>query len=549
MQALRKAPHGNAWYGGVFRLNEVEGYRSLFPPAIVDVTSHRIIQPVYEGLIRFAPDDLDIEPCLAEKWTWEPSTLTYTFYIRRNVYFHPDECFGGIRLRTLTAQDVKFCFDRLCEPGTMNRNASQVIDRIAGARDYYNARLKGRDMPQGVPGVRVLSKYMLQVRLTHPYGSFLKLLGTAYTKIYPPEAYQYYGVKMNEHCVGTGPFQVTSISADGITMQRNNHYWQQDSFGNRLPYLDGIKITLDPNRKNGLMAFTNNQLDMVYGLPSSFRNHIIDSAGKLTPDFSKYKLLSTPVMTAQYYCFQETDSVFSNPLVRKAFCLAIDRHKIVSNILKNAGVPGLHGVVPPVFELYPAAQIQGYDYDPAEARRLLAQAGYPAGKKFPVVTLHISSNGSEYQDIAQAVQSMLFENLNVQIRIESTPWAKYLEDIEKGKYAFYRFAWQADYPDPESFLNQFYSKNLPENKSDPVYADHFHYVSPVFDNLFIQAQSTQDELLRMRLLAEASQKVMDDAAVMVLYYPVDYVILQPYVHNFKINPMQTRDYTRVYFEK
>jgi peptide/nickel transport system substrate-binding protein len=530
-------------------MNEVEGYRSLYPPSVVDASTHRILQPVYEGLIRFSAEDMGIEPCLAENWTWDPRSLTYTFYIRRNVFFHADSCFGGIRLRTLTAQDVKFCFDQLCMPGLSNHNSSHFIERIAGAADYYKAALRGKKMQGGVSGIRVISKYIIQIKLTHPYGSFLKLLGTAYTRIYPPEALTFYGARMNKHCVGTGPFVLTGVTKDRLLMERNTHYWQKDSFGNRLPYLDGIEITLNQNRKAELLEFNKNNLDMVYGLPTEFRNHIIDSTGHLQPDFNNCKLYTSAVMTGQYYCFLQTDSIFSNSLVRQAFNLAIDRERIVKSILKDGAVAGNYGIVPPVFEGYGTEQIRGYQFDPARARQLLQNSGFKSGQDFPAVTLHISSNGAEHEQVAREVQSMLSENLDIRIRIESLPWNQHLENIEKGMFGFFRFGWQADYPDPESFLNNFYSFNLPSDGQTPANTDFPRYRSKRFDSLFSISEFTIDAMQRYRLLQDAEQQLMDDAVLMVLYYPKDYVLLKPYVMKFRMNAMQIRDYSQVYFDQ
>jgi peptide/nickel transport system substrate-binding protein len=288
---------------------------------------------------------------------------------------------------------------------------------------------------------------------------------------------------------------------------------------------------------------------MVYELPVVFRGHIIDSTGKLTSDFSQYHLLTTTVMRGEYYGFQQQDSVFSNLLVRKAFSRAIDRRKIVNNVLKSGGNAGLHGVVPPVFTLYPSLQIEGNDFDPAAGRRLLTEAGYPMGKNFPTVTLFIEKDNEEQSDVAKAVQNMLFQNLNVRIRIQEEPAELYAAKIAHGYLPFYSFSWQADFPDPESFLNIFYSKNLTGNDTEANYLDHFRYKNPAFDSLFQAALYTRDELQRMKYMAKAGEQVMNDAVVIVLYYPVDYIIMQPYIRQFKINPMQLRDFTDVYFDK
>ncbi|MBL4654562.1 MAG: ABC transporter substrate-binding protein, partial [Bacteroidia bacterium] len=95
-------------------MNEVENFRSLFPLSIGDVVSHRIANQIYEGLVSFSQNDLTIQPRLAEKWEVSEDAMTYTFNLRKGVKFHDDECFEGGKGREVTANDFKYCFDRLC---------------------------------------------------------------------------------------------------------------------------------------------------------------------------------------------------------------------------------------------------------------------------------------------------------------------------------------------------------------------------------------------------------------------------------------------------
>ena len=111
---LRSAP-GEVYYGGTFRYNEVSNLRSLYPLDLTDVVSSRVASQIYEGLVSFSTFNLAIEPGIAERWEIDSTHMVYTFYLRKGVRFHPDECFPNKGGRELNAADVKYCFDKFLD--------------------------------------------------------------------------------------------------------------------------------------------------------------------------------------------------------------------------------------------------------------------------------------------------------------------------------------------------------------------------------------------------------------------------------------------------
>lgn len=167
---------------------------------------------------------------------------------------------------------------------------------------------------------------------------------------------------------------------------------------------------------------------------------------------------------------------------------------------------------------------------------------------FPDVTLQINSGGGRNEQVAEAVQKMLQENLGVNVQIQQVEFAQHYENLESGKARFWRAGWVADYPDPENFLNLLYGPHVPAELSANSYVNSVRYQNAEFDAKLEEALRTTDEAQRMQLYKEADQIQLNDAAILPLYYNVYHRLLQPYVRNFPQNAMEYRLFHEVYFE-
>ncbi|HUM50442.1 MAG TPA: ABC transporter substrate-binding protein [Chitinophagales bacterium] len=545
---LREAK-GGKYYGGTFRYNEEEYFKSLYPLNITEVTAHRLLEQIYEGLVTFDDSTLAVIPALAERWTIDESKKIYTFYLRKGVFYHDDACFPNGKGRELKAQDVKFCFDRLCYHNPADNQGFWIFkDVVKGASEYDSLTSKNIIPATGVSGVRVLNDSTVEVELEKPYAVFLARLALIFGKIYPREAFEKYGADMREHCVGTGPFYLKINQDNQISfLARNPNYWKKDEFGNQLPYLDAIRVSYIKEKKNELLEFKKGNSDMVYKFPLEMIEEIMDNKHNLKPEYQKFQLQFMPTMSLQYYGFQHQGKIFNNINVRKAFCYAYDREKLCEYTLKGSGFPAIYGVVPPGTGTYDSKQVKGFNFDPAKAQTYLAMAGYPKGKGFPKLTLELNSGGSRNSQVAEAIKKMIEETLGIEIELLMVPWAQHTETVETAKTDFYRLGWQADYPDAENFLNLFHSKYVPDDINQKTYINSFRYKNKAFDILFDNAIANVVEKERNILYSKADQQVIDDAVVLPNYYDIDFRLLQPYVHNCPQNAMEQRDFSEVYF--
>ncbi len=575
---------GGRYYGGVFRCNEVEYFRSLYPLNITEVGGHRITNQIYEGLVRFDQADLTVKPCLAERWEMDSTGMVFTFHLVKGAKFHNDPCFPDGKGREVKAQDFEFCLTKLCTPDVSNQGFWVFKDKVKGADNHYLsreyeslkqtaakfpadskdesylssiARIKELEekhsgdiatKPDKVTGITVIDDYTLRIELEKFFPGFLQMLALPFTAVFPKEALETYGNDLRAKAVGTGPFKIKALRDDEVVvLEKNPDYWGKDEFGNQLPFLDGIKVTFIKEQKSELLALKKGDLDFVYRLPLEMVEEIIDKSGNLLGEYQKFQLQVKPTLATLYYGFLNVDTLFANKDVRIAFNYAIDRQKIVDFTVKGCALPAFHGIVPPAIKGFNADAVKGYQYNPEKAREHIAKAGYPDGKGFPALTLQINSGGGTNEQVAEAVQKMLMETLNINVNIIKLPFAQHLENLETGKVQFWRLGWIADYPDPENFLTLFFSPHIPPKLSDKSYLNSVRYRNPVYDSLFTLAISTVDEAKRFELYAQADQVMISDAAIMPIYYYKDHRLLQPRVQNFPQNAMEYRLYREVYF--
>lgn len=544
---VKRVAKGNVEYGGVFKVNEFEDFKSLYPLSIIDAPSYRIATQIYEGPLKFDPATLNTVSGLAEVTANEDATI-FTLKIRKGVFFHDDECFADGKGREVKAKDFKYCFDRLCSFDGNNQLYYLFQKRVKGAPEYFKSTEEKKPLKGGVSGVKVIDDYTIEISLNYSFSGFTKILAHPACFIYPEEAVKKYGDDMRTKCVGTGPFRVKVIKEGYVILTRNDNYWAKDEFGNQLPYLNGVKITFIKEKKTELMEFRKRSLDMVWKLP-------VDEIPNILTNFDQaksggnidFELQSVNSLSIQYYSFLVNSDVFKDKRVRQAFNYAIDREKICDFVLQGEGEPANYGFIPP-FPGYSAYQsVKGFTYDVNKAKALMAQAGFPNGRGFPEITLQLNSGGSTNKVVAEAIQNMLRENLGIAVSLDILPFPEHVNRFEHGKTKFWRTAWIADYPDPENFLSMFESTGVPAEADARSFPNTSRYVNATYDTLLKQASQEIDEVKRNAMYSQLDQMLIDDAVVMPIYYDNFIRLLQKNVRNLPINAMEYRDFTKVYF--
>lgn len=541
--ANKRTGKGDVVYGGLLKMNITSETRSIFPHNIVDASAINIMGQVYEGLLRLDSETGEISNALADSLGVSDDGKVYTFHLRKGVYFHDDKIFPEGKGREVKAEDVAYCFTQLCTPAPYNQLYALVVDIIKNGRAYYESN-GNEEVPIGI---RVIDEYTLEIELEFRTPTFLSILTHPACWVFPKELYKY-DSQIDSWCVGTGPFIPRTIKMNEVViLERNNHYWRADANGNSLPYLDAVRCNFIIDQKEQLDYFLDDHLDVLLSVPfaevARLENMLVKN------DNPNFKIISTPGIRVEYYGFLLTDEVLGDLRVRRAIFESIDRDFLVDSILLGYGVPADNGFIPPSMPGYNADSVQAWSYNPEEARQLFADAGFPEAKGFPVLTLQLNDGSKTILQVAEAVQSMITSNLGITVELSVLPKDAHYETIEMGNVRFWRDGWIGDYPDPENFLKLFHGKLVPDDNEKASYLNTVRFINEEFDLNFENSLKEPNTDLRMEQFYHADQIIVDQAAVIPLYYEKWIWLVKGNVKNVRGNGLGNLDLSTVYFSE
>ncbi len=501
----------------IFHYNEFSGISSLDPAFAKSQATMWPAHQLFNTLVEI-DDSLHIVPSLAKSWELSNDRTTYIFHLRNDVFFHDDASFPDGKGRKLTANDIVYSFYRVIDKQTASPG-SWIFNRKVDSLQPFKA----------------IDDSTFQLKLNHPYQPVLGILSMQYCSIVPKEAVAKYGVDFRKHPVGTGPFQfVAWEEGQSLVLKKNPHYFEKDSAGNRLPYLDGIKVSFYDSKATEFLLFRQKQLEFINDIEASFKDEILTKKGTLRKGWQgTIELQTSPYLNIEYLgiLVDSTNQLLNNsPLkytkIRQAINYGFDRRKMVLYLRNSMGTPAESGFVPMGLPSFDSSGVKGYHYDPAKSKQLLAEAGFPDGKGLPTIKLQTIAI---YADMANFIAKQLEES-GIPVQVEVVQKSLLLEMTSNSRTVFFRASWIADYPDAENYLSVFYSKN-------PAPPNYTRYKNPAFDVLFEKALAETNDSLRYKLYQQADQVMINDAPVVPLWYDKAIHLVQPYVKNFKPNAL------------
>ncbi len=459
---------------------------TIDPGLVSDQVSMRVSSALFEGLCRLNEDGRPI-PGMAERWESTPDALTYTFHLRPGIRWSNGE--------SVTAEDFVKSWQRTLEPRTAADYASQLYV-IKNGRAYNEGTLK--DFSQ--VGVKAVDASTLQVQLDNPVPYFIDLcafLTLAPVHLATVEKYGSAWVKPG-NLVGNGAYRLKEWKVDDhILLEASPSYW--DAANVRMKTVE-VRPSADAN--SAINYFHTGLCDL-----------LMDKGMVPPPLTQKLKLQSYfhtgPFLGTWFIRFNVTKPPFNNPLVRKAFALATDKSRITTKVT-NLGERTAQGLVPPGAgkDYQPPP---GLPYDVEEARRLMAQAGFPGGKGFPTVDylyIPLSVEGN----IAIELKSMWETALGVTVSLSKQEQKAWLASMRELSYQMCRSSWVGDYNDPNTFLEMFLTGSG-NNRTG--------WASPEYDSVIHKAATIADAVKRNEMLQQAEQRLISEEAVILpIYYYV-----------------------------
>lgn len=504
----------------VFRYNESAGITSLDPAFARNQANIWAVNQLFGGLTQL-DDKLNVQPCIAKSWHVSSDGLIYTFKLRNDVYFHPHPLFYG-KKRRVTASDFSYSFNRITDKKTASPGA-WVFNAVA--RDE-----------NGRPAFDAMDDTTFRITLSHPFPPFPGILSMQYCAVVPREVCEYYGKDFRKNPVGTGPF-CFKMWKEGVklVMLKNDNYFETDTAGNRLPYLDAVAITFVIDKQTAFLEFIKGNIDFLSGIDASYKDELLTRGGQINPKYTdRFTISRCPYLNTEYLGFlvDKSQSGTANPLadkrIRQAINYGFDRSKMMRYLRNSIGIPGTSGIIPPGMPAADTTRLIVYNYNPDRSRSLLTEAGYPGGKGLPPITL---STNPSYADIAQHIQSDLAD-IGISIKLNIADPGALREQIAKSQALFFRGSWIADYPDAENYLSLFYSKNF-----CPAGPNYTHYSNPAFDALYEKSLSELNDTLRYKLYRSMDSIMMADAPAVILYYDEVLRFTQKNISGLGINPL------------
>ncbi|MBI3852642.1 MAG: peptide ABC transporter substrate-binding protein [Verrucomicrobia bacterium] len=471
---------------------------SLDPAIITGLSEMRLTQGLWAGLTRLHPKTVAPIADLADRWEISPDKKVYTFHIRTNALWSTGE--------PITAEDFVYSWIRAINPETASDYAGQLFP-IKNAEEFNAGKIKDSSLV----GVHALDPRTLRVELNQPTAFFLDLCAFPTLNIVPRKTIEQYGDRwlMVRPLPASGPYElVTWRLNDKIRMRKNPRYW--DAANVRTEVFDFLPIG-SPN--TALNLYETGAADVVWD-KDLIPVELLDDL-KNRPDYHTFTYLGT-----YFFRFNVTHKPFDDPRVRKVFALVINKKRLVEKITKAGEQAASHFVPPGVANYQP---VPGLGFDPENARRLLASAGFPGGKGFPRLQYKFfaAAGGAAklHAKIAVELQQMWRDELGVEIELQQIERKVFYAVQSKLDYDLSQSSWIGDYNDANTFLDMFMTNNG-NNRTG--------WGNARYDELLRAANKETDLKLREKLFQEAeSLLIRDELPIVPLYFYVGFNYYDP----------------------
>ncbi|WP_412766862.1 ABC transporter substrate-binding protein [Tenacibaculum vairaonense] len=501
----------------VFRYNEHSNITSLDPAFAKDQRNIWAINQLYNGLVQL-DDSLHVQPDIAKHWSISEDGKTYRFLLRNDVFFHKHELFGSQKTRKVIASDFVYSFHRL-------------LDK--------NVASPGGWVLQNVANYTAENDSTFVINLKQAFPPFLGLLSMKYCSVVPKEAVDYFKSTFRANPIGTGPFYFKLwVENTKLVLRKNIHYFEKDSSGTSLPYLEAVAVTFLPDKQSEFLQFIQGNIDFMKSLDASYKDDILNTDGTLKDKYAnRIQMQTGAYLNTEYlgiYLEGETETPTLSKLIRQAINYGFDREKMITFLRNGIGTPAIHGFIP---KGLPSFNYQkGYTYQPEKAKALVEAYKKTTGKTS--VTIRITTN-SNYLDLCEFIQREL-QKIGLDTKVDVIPPSALRQGKASGKLPIFRASWIADYPDAENYLSLFYSKNFTPN--GPNYT---HFKNSLFDSLYEQSIKEVDLVKRQLLYQQMDRIIIDEAPVVPLYYDEVIRFSQKNVHGLGINPIDLLHLKRV----
>jgi ABC-type oligopeptide transport system substrate-binding subunit len=471
---------------------------TLDPGLATDDPSTTVIRQLYNGLVQHSPE-MNVVPDLARHWEVLDDGRRYVFYLRDDLVWSDET--------PLTSEDFAYAWRRVLDPDVGSGCASYLYD-IRGAREYHQGQTTDPDQV----AVSTPDEATLMVELVGPTSYFLHLLTHASTFPVPRHAVETHGASWAEpaNMVTCGPFRISGWEHGGsLLLERNLSY-----HGRLLGNLTALEFVDAGNHQSVLERYQDDRLDVLYlaYLPPAERHR--------ARQLHSGDYVAGPTLWSQYLCFDLSRPPFDNARVRKAFTMAADRETLAHVVNRGYVFPATGGLVPPGMPGH-SPEI-ALPYAPEQARTILGEAGFHAGRGFPEVEC-LAVTG--FEDVTSFLHEGWLEILGVDTTWAELDFGALVERLSADRPHMWISGWSADYPDPDSFFRS------------SAWNAEVGWQNQDFHNLVDQARRVTSQQERMAMYQQAERILVDQAPLLPLAYGRAHWLVKPWVTRFPTSPI------------
>jgi len=491
-----------------------EGSPENFNPQINTTgTSFDAAYPVYNRLVEFKPGTTEIMPALADKWDVSDDGLTYTFHLHKGVKWHSVK--GFTPTRDFNADDVIATFNRAWKADDPYHNVS------GGAYDYFN----DMGMADLLKSIDKVDDLTVKFTLSEPNAPFIANMAMDFAAILSKEymdAMMKAGTpeQVDQVPVGTGPFIFVDYQKDAVIRYKAN----PDYFRGKQK-IDNLVFAITPDATARMAKLQAGECQVApYPSPADI--------AKLKAD-PNLQVLQQEGLNVGYVSMNVTKKPFDDVRVRQAMNMAIDKDAIIKAVFQGAGKPAVNPIPPTIWSY--DKDIKPYPYDPAKAKALLAEAGYPNGFTTDLWYMPVQRPyNPDAKKIAELIQADLAK-LGITAELKSYEWGEYRKRLQAGEHQMGQLGWTGDNGDPDNFMGVLLSCQSAREGGQNL----SKWCNKDFSDLIDQAKKTSDMAKRTELYMKAQVIFHDDAPWIPIAHSVVYMPMSKKVVGFKVHPLGT----------
>ncbi len=518
------AASGTPTQGGTMSLSYLTEPSSLDPAVAWNVIDWQIEHDIYQGFLRYSPKPgaagTELIPCLAtevpsaENGGISADGKTYTFHLREGVRFQPPVS------REVTAQDFKYSFERMMS--SPRAPATSFYMGVVGADKFMAGKA------QEITGFKVVDDLTVEITLKAPDLSFLNAVTMDFCDVVSKEWVEKWGKQFNRHPLGTGPFVFQNWTAGReIVLTRNPDYWEAGR-----PYLDTIDYQLSFSPSTALLKLQRGEIDVLGdGVPAADLPRV-----QADPKW-KQQIFSQPLVAVSYLFMNVQMKPFDDVKVRQALSWAIDRDKLVK--LQAGQAMSLWQFYPKGMPGHEDGKVF-YGYDPAKAKQLLADAGYPDGFKTMLYTDNVDPNPKLWQSVQADLAAV---GVTAELKTMSNN-SYYNQQSTPKTLTAGSFGWWMDFPDPSDWIAPLFSKA----SAVPGGMNSSFWWSPKLEAMFTEAQAMTDPAARIAKFSEMQTYISEQAPYVPCYQPIQTTMCAETTGGFYLHPVYEIDPTQ-YWKK